>query len=56
MSVRDDYGFLTTYMEYDEEDEEEVDWETIIAEFADYCSQLVPEDIAKDYSDQLVQK
>ena len=31
-------------------------WETIIAEFADYCSQLVPEDIAKDYSDQLVQK
>lgn len=31
-------------------------WETIIAEFADYCSQLVPEDVAKDYSDQLVQK
>lgn len=30
--------------------------ETIIAEFADYCSQLVPEDVAKDYSDQLVQK
>lgn len=28
----------------------------IIAEFADYCSQLVPEDVAKDYSDQLVQK
>lgn len=26
MSVRDDYCFLTTYMEYDEEDEEEVDW------------------------------
>ena len=25
MSVRDDYGFLTTYMEYDEEEEEEVD-------------------------------
>lgn len=22
MSVRDDYGFLTTYMEYGEEDEE----------------------------------
>ena len=31
-------------------------WETIIAEFADYCSQLVPEDVAKDYSDRLVQK
>lgn len=27
MSVRDDYCFLPTYMEYDEEDEEEVDWE-----------------------------
>lgn len=27
MSVRDDYCFLTTYMEYDEEDEEVVDWE-----------------------------
>lgn len=27
MSVRDDYGFLTTYMEYGEEDKEEVDWE-----------------------------
>lgn len=23
MSVRDDYGFLTTYMEYGEEDEED---------------------------------
>lgn len=31
-------------------------WETILAEFAEYCSQLVPEDVAKDYSDQLVQK
>lgn len=29
---------------------------TIIAEFTEYCSQLVPEDVAKDYSDQLVQK
>lgn len=27
MSVRDDYCFLTTYMEYGEEDEEEVDWD-----------------------------
>ena len=29
---------------------------TCIAEFADYCSQLVPEGVAKDYSNQLVQK
>lgn len=29
MSVRDDYGFLTTYMEYGEEDEEEVDWDSV---------------------------
>lgn len=31
-------------------------WEIIIAEFTDYCSQLVPNDAAKSYSDQLVQK
>ena len=29
MSVRDDYCFLTTYMEYGEEDEEEVDWDSV---------------------------
>lgn len=29
MSVRDDYSFLTTYMEYGEEDEEEVDWDSV---------------------------
>ena len=29
MSVRDDYSFLTTYMEYGEEDEKEVDWDSV---------------------------
>lgn len=39
MSVRDDYGFLTTYMEYDEEDEEEVDWDSVPSSY------LYPEDV-----------
>ena len=39
MSVRDDYCFLTTYMEYDEEDEEEVDWDLVPS------SHLYPEDV-----------
>ena len=50
MSVRDDYGFLDRLFGSRQ------NWETIIAEFADYCSQLVPEDVDKDYSDKLVQK
>lgn len=39
MSVRDDYSFLTTYMEYGEEDEEEVDWDSVPS------SHLYPEDV-----------
>lgn len=39
MSVRDDYCFLTTYMEYDEEDEEEVDWDSVPSSY------LYPEDV-----------
>ena len=39
MSVRDDYGFLTTYMEYGEEDEEAVDWDSVPS------SHLYPEDV-----------
>lgn len=39
MSVRDDYGFLTTYMEYGEENEEEVDWDSVPS------SHLYPEDV-----------
>lgn len=39
MSVRDDYGFLTTYMEYGEGDEEEVDWDSVPS------SHLYPEDV-----------
>lgn len=31
-------------------------WKSIITEFTDYCSQLVPNDVAKSYSDRLVQK
>ena len=42
MSVRDDYGFLTTYMEYGEEDEEEVDWDSVPS------SHLYPEDVDWD--------